>query len=95
MTAVQRVRRTQQMLGFGVAAQAIAWGVAAALGVLAIISFASLADPDLARQARWHAGVALLSGLLVFVLFLERRHLVRAACCALDRGANSELHYSL
>ena len=97
MTAVQRVRRTQQILGFGVAANAIAWGLAAALGVLAIISFASLAAPDLARQERWHAGVALLSGLLVFVLFLWRgRHLVSSQRVALwIEERIPDLQYSL
>lgn len=97
MTAVQRVRRTQQMLGVGVAAHAIAWGLAAALGVLAVISFASLAAPDLARQSSWHAGVALLSGLLVFVLFLWRgRHLVSSQRVALwIEERIPELQYSL
>lgn len=97
MTAIQRVRRTQQLLGVGVAAQAIAWGLAAALGVLAVISFAALAAPDLARQSGWHGGVALLSGLLVVALFLWRgRHLVSSQRVALwIEERIPELQYSL
>ena len=97
MTAIQRVRRTQQLLGFGAATQAIAWGLATALGVLAVISFASLADKDLAKQAGWHAAVALVSGVAVFAVFLWRgRHLVSPQRVALwIEERIPDLHYSL
>lgn len=97
MTAIQRVRRTQQMLGVGAATQAIAWGLATALGVLALISFASLLDKDLAKQAGWHAAVALVSGAAVFAVFLWRgRHLVSPQRVALwIEERIPDLHYSL
>ncbi len=97
MTAIERVHRTQRMLGVGAVTHALAWAVAASLGVLAVISFASLADPDLARQAGWHVGIAIVSGLIVFVAFLWRgRHLVSAQRVALwIEERIPDLHYSL
>jgi hypothetical protein len=85
------------MLGVGMAAQAIAWGLAAALGMLAIISFASLADPDLARDSGWHTGVALLAGMVVVAVFVWRgRHLVSLQRVALwIEERIPQLHYSL
>ncbi|MEO8577893.1 MAG: DUF4175 family protein [Gemmatimonadales bacterium] len=97
MTAIQRVRRTQQVLGAGAVMQALAWGVAAAFGVLAVISFASLADPDLARQAGWHVVVASLAGAAVLAVFLWRgRHVVSPQRVALwIEERIPDLHYSL
>ncbi len=97
MTAIQRVRRTQKMLGVGAAAQAAAWGLAAALGVLAVISFVSLVAPELAGQSTWHVAVALLSGFVVVAAFLWRgRHVVSPQRVALwIEERIPDLHYSL
>lgn len=97
MTAIQRVRRTQQVLGVGAAAQAVAWGLAAALGALAVMSFVSLIAPDLAGQSVLHVAIALASGIAVLVVFLWRgRHLVSPQRVALwIEERIPELHYSL
>ena len=41
MTALERVRRTQRILGVAAVVQALLWGLTAALGIVAINSFGS------------------------------------------------------
>src|SRR5687768_4310654 len=53
MTAIESVRRTPRVLGLGAAFQALGWGLAVSLGILAGLSFATLAYPDLARDSAW------------------------------------------
>ena len=43
MTAIERVRRTQRALGAGALAQSLGWGIAALLGILALLSFTGMA----------------------------------------------------
>lgn len=51
---------------------ALAWGIAAALGILAAISFAMLVVPDFGRRTEWHAGTALIAGIAVTAVLLWR-----------------------
>jgi hypothetical protein len=97
MTAIQRVRRTRQLLGVGAATQALAWGLAAALGTLAAISFAALAAPKLEGNSEWHFIVAALVGTVVFLAFVWReRHLASIQRVALwIEERVPELQYAL
>ena len=97
MTAIQRVRRTRQLLGVGAATQALAWGVTAALGILAAISFAALIAPKRGGNSEWHFVVAGLAGTVVFLAFLWReRHLASIQRVALwIEERVPELHYAL
>ncbi len=75
MTAIERVKSTRRILGLGAFAQAIAWGLAVALGILAVMSFATLVNPEIAGGARWQFRAAIFAGLMVFGVFLWRsRH---------------------
>jgi hypothetical protein len=97
MTAIERVRRTQRLLSIGALTQALGWGLAAGLGVLAILSFASLAIHSLAENTGWHAVAAVLVGAASFVavLWTERRlvSLNRVALWVEERVP--DLHYAL
>ena len=75
MTAIERVRSTRLSLGAGAVAHALAWGAAVGLGILAALSFASLAAPNLAAGAAWHLRIAIAAGLIVSAGLLWRaRH---------------------
>lgn len=65
MTSVERVARTQTMLGTAAIVHALAWGLAVALGSLAAISFAALVVPALSEEASTHLGIASIAGVLV------------------------------
>ena len=97
MTAIERVRRTQRLLGAGAVAQALAWGLATALGVLSIISFAALVVPGIAHDSGWHLAVALVAGSIVVAVLLWRgRHLGSRARVALwIEEKIPDLQYSL
>ena len=97
MTAIERVARTQRLLGATVIARAVAWGLSATFAILAIVSFAALASPSLASREQSHIAIALTVGLLVTGTLIWRsryfasRH--RVALWIEERIPS--LHYSL
>lgn len=97
MTALERVRRTQRILGAAALTQAFAWGLAAALATVATISFASLAIPRLRNDSAFDQLVALgIGGAVAAVLLWRSRHFVstnRVALWIEERIPG--LHYSL
>jgi hypothetical protein len=97
MTAFDRVRRTQRILGAAALTQAFAWGLAAALAILAMISFLSLAIPRLRNDSTAYATIALIVGAAVAAALLWRsRHFVSTNRVALwIEERVPELHYSL
>ncbi len=97
MTAVERVRRTQRILGAAAVTRAFAWGLAATLAILAVIAFASLAITALRNDAALHMVVALLFGAAVMLVLLWRsRHFASTSRVALwIEERIPELHYSL
>jgi uncharacterized protein DUF4175 len=97
MTAFERVRRTRRILGAAAVTQALAWGLAVTLAVVATISFLSLAIPRLRNDTAVHEIVAVLTGVIVAtVLLWRRRHLVSTNRVALwIEERIPQLHYSL
>ena len=84
MTAVERVRRTQRVLGAAAVMQAVAWGAAVTLVVLAAVSFASLAVPRVRSDSTLYLSIALLLGVAVTGFQLWRsRYLVSSGRVAL------------
>ena len=75
MTAIQRVARTQRLLGGAAIVQALGWGFAIAFGILGAISFAALLFPKLGQDASQHLGIALAAGAVAGAWLLWRsRH---------------------
>ena len=72
MTATERVVRAQRVLGAAAIAQALAWGVATMLAILAAIAFASLLNPELERNIARNIALAGIAGLIVAALLLWR-----------------------
>jgi hypothetical protein len=97
MTVLDRVRRTQRILGAAALTQAFAWGLAAALAILAAISFLSLAIPSLRVDSTQYSTIALIVGATVAAAILWRsRHFVSTNRVALwIEERIPELHYSL
>src|SRR5688500_2725999 len=97
MTAIERVRRTQRVLGAAAITQAFAWGAATTLALLAVLSFASLAMPDLRGTASLQVAIALLLGVAVATFLLWRsRHLASSNRVALwIEERIPDLQYSL
>jgi hypothetical protein len=97
MTALERVRRTQRILGAAAVTRALAWGLAATLAILATISFAALAIPRLRNDTAVDEAIALVAGAAVAVVLLWRsRHFVSTNRVALwIEERIPELHYSL
>ena len=97
MTAQQRVRSTQRILGVAAVVQAMVWGLTAALGIVAINAFGSLAIPALRDDTAVHGIAPLVEGLTVTSLMLWRRR----RFASMDRVALwieeriPELRYSL
>lgn len=84
MTALERVTRTQQLLGGAAITHALAWGIAAMFGVLALISFAALVVPGIANNGSSHLWIAVFAGILVVAVLLWRsRHFVSRGRVAL------------
>jgi hypothetical protein len=84
MTAIERVARTQRLLGAAALTHALAWGIAATFGVLAAISFIALVAPGLANNSSSHLWLALLAGVVVMSGLLWRsRHFVSRGRVAL------------
>lgn len=78
MTALERVRATRRILGAGALIQALGWGVAAALGILAVLSFATLAIPGLASNRGLQTLMAGAVGLSVSAVLLWRARHIRS-----------------
>ncbi len=97
MTAFERVRRTQRILGTAAATHALIWGLAATLAAMATISFSSLAIPWLQSDSAFHDVIALALGVAVAGALLWRsRHFVSRSRVALwIEERVPELHYSL
>jgi hypothetical protein len=97
MTAFERVRRTQRILGAAALTQAFAWGLAAALAMVAIIAFLLRAIPRLDADAEAFETIALIVGAAVAAALLWRsRHFASTKRVALwIEERNPELHYSL
>ena len=72
MTAVERVTRTQRMLGGAAIVQALGWGFAVAFGILGLISFAALVLPRLEQDGSAHFAIAFATGALVAAALLWR-----------------------
>src|SRR5688500_7277977 len=97
MTAVERVRRTQQVLGAAAIIGAWAWGIAVTLGILAAVSFAALAIPRLRTESSLEALIGIVLGVAVAGFMLWRsRYLVSSGRVALwIEERIPALHYSL
>lgn len=97
MTALERVRRTQRVLGAAAVTQAFAWGLAATLAAVAAISFSSLAIPRLRNASALYEVIALVLGAAVMTFLLWRsRRLVSINRVGLwIEERIPELHYSL
>jgi len=97
MTARERVRRTQRILGAAAVTQALAWGLAATLAIVAVISFVSFAIPRLRDDSALAEIIALLLGVAVAGILLWRsRHFASKSRVALwIEERVPELHYSL
>ena len=97
MTVFDRVRRTQRILGAAALTQAFAWGLAAALAIVAAISFLSLAIPRLRADSMEYETIAVIVGGAVAAAILWRsRHFVSTKRVALwIEERIPELHYSL
>jgi hypothetical protein len=97
MTALDRVRRTQRILGAAALAEAFAWGLAAALATVATISFASLAIPRLRNDSALDELMALvIGGAVAAVLLWRSRHFISTDRVALwIEERIPALHYSL
>ena len=70
MTAAQTVRRTQRIIGIAAVTRALAWGLAATLGILALISFAALAIPSLSNRLAGFEILALIIGIATTAVLL-------------------------
>ena len=97
MTALERVRRTQRILGVAAVAQATLWGLTAALAIVATNAFASLAIPALQNDSAVRGFAPLIEGVTVTAIMLwRRRHFISINRVALwIEERIPELRYSL
>lgn len=97
MTAIERVIRTQRVLGAAALAQALGWAIASALLIVAAMSFASLLWPELRGYESSGALAAAMVGVLVATGLLWRsRHFASRGRVALwIEERIPALHYSL
>jgi hypothetical protein len=97
MTALQRVRRTQRILGAAAVTQALGWGLASALAVVAAIAFASLAIPRLRNDTTLALviGVTLGAAVAAILLWRSRRFVSISRVALWIEERIPELHYSL
>src|SRR5215212_9907070 len=97
MTAVERVRRAQRVLGAAAVTQSLAWGIATALVIFAATSYIGLASPEFAQSKSADPAISAMPGLIVTALVLWRaRPLMRADRVALwIEERIPALHYSL
>lgn len=84
MTATERVRSAQRLLGIGAITAAFAWATATAVGILAVYSLIVWLSPRVNASALMIASIALLAGLTVAAaLIWQSRHLWSHARVAL------------
>lgn len=97
MTAIERVKRTQRILGASAVIQALAWGLAVTLTAAATVAFVSTAIPPLRDHSALLARIALILGEAVAAIVLWRsRHFASESRVALwIEERIPELHYSL
>jgi len=97
MTAIERVRRTQRVLGVAAIIQALAWGIATTLAIIATISFVSHAIRRLHNDSALLDAIAIILGATVAAILLWRsRHFASTSRVALwIEERIPELHYSL
>ena len=97
MTALERVRRTQRILGAAAVGKALVWGITAALGIVVLTSLASLAFPRFRTDTAFHGVAPLIEAVTVTALLLwRRRHFVSMNRVALwIEERIPELQYSL
>ena len=97
MTAVERVRRTQRVLGAAAITQALAWGIAVTLAIVAVGSFAGLAIPSVRNDSALLDTIAIiLGGVVAGGLIWRSRHFASMSRVALwIEERIPELHYSL
>ena len=97
MTAIERVLRTQRVLGAAAVTQALLWGLAATLATIALLSFGSLAIPSLQNDSALQLFAAVLIGATVAgVLLWRRRHFASSNRVALwIEERIPDLQYSL
>jgi hypothetical protein len=76
MIAIERVMATRRILGAGAVIQAVGWGIAVTLAILAVLSFGTLAIPALADNSGVQAWLAVGAGVAVSAgLFWRSRHI--------------------
>lgn len=81
---MQRVGSARRWLAAAAIVASVAWGVAVALGVLVVVSFASTVVPAIALHDLWYLSVAVVAGVGVGAILLWRaRHLTSLARVAL------------
>ena len=97
MTALDRVRQTQRVLGAATIGRALMWGVAIASGLLGLISFARGAIEGAGRLSTATIVIGLLMGAIVAAAMLWRsRHFASVSRVALWIEEHvPTLHYSL
>ncbi|MDP9203740.1 MAG: DUF4175 domain-containing protein [Gemmatimonadota bacterium] len=96
MTALERVRRIQRILGAAAVTQALAWGIATTLAILATIAFVSLALPRLRNDVLPEVAALVIGVAVAGVLLWRRRHFVSKSRVALwIEERIPDLHYSL
>ena len=97
MTVMERVRRTQRLLGAAAVTQALAWGIAVTLAIVAVLSFVSLFIPSLRNDSAPLDGIAITIGAaLAGGLLWRSRHFASTSRVALwIEERIPELHYSL
>ncbi|MEO7366688.1 MAG: hypothetical protein ABIZ36_01945 [Gemmatimonadaceae bacterium] len=97
MTATERVRNTQLLLGVGAITAALAWAVATSIAVVVGYSLVAQFSPDVLVTPEWVTIVAVVSGVLVAgTLMWRARHLVSFAKVALwIEERIPGLHYAL
>jgi len=84
VTAAQRVRNAQRLLGVGAVTAAFAWGTAVSVGTLAAYSLLAWMSPAVKVAPEWLMIISLVAGLVVAgVLIWRARHLGSFARVAL------------
>jgi hypothetical protein len=96
-TAVEKVRRTKLILAAAALTQSFAWGLAAALTAVALISFSSPVIPRLRNDASLYEAIALIVGAAVaaVILWRSRRFVSTDRVALWIEERIPELQYSL
>ncbi len=78
MTAIQRVRHAQRMLGAGAVLGSAAWGFTAALSVLVIRGFVAFLMNSTGVAPQWLSAIAIVAGIAAFGTLLWRARFLRS-----------------